>query len=242
MNIAIIGYGKMGKIIEEIALQRKHNIVLKLTSKDKWNASTLSQHKIDVAIEFTTPHSAVSNILQCFDANVPVVVGTTGWYEHLDKVKKICLEKNQTLLYASNFSIGVNLFFKINDYVASLLSKYNDYDVNVLEVHHSQKKDAPSGTAISIANQLLTHYLQKNKWSLKEEKDSIFISARRIDDEKGYHAVHYQSDVDSIQITHQAYSRKGFALGAVLAAEFLKNKKGIFQMKDVLMMNDGSGK
>lgn len=242
MNIAIIGYGKMGKIIEEIALQRKHNVVLKLTSKDKWNASTLSHHKVDVAIEFTTPHSAVSNILQCFDANVPVVVGTTGWYEHLDKVKKICLEKNQTLLYASNFSIGVNLFFKINDYVASLLSKYNDYDVNVLEVHHSQKKDAPSGTAISIANQLLTHYPQKNKWSLKEEKDSIFISARRIDDEKGYHAVHYQSDVDSIQITHQAYSRKGFALGAVLAAEFLKNKKGIFQMKDVLMMNDGSGK
>lgn len=242
MNIAIIGYGKMGRAIEEIALQRKHNVVLKLTSKDKWNASTLSHHKVDVAIEFTTPHSAVSNILQCFDANVPVVVGTTGWYEHLDKVKKICLEKNQTLLYASNFSIGVNLFFKINDYVASLLSKYNDYDVNVLEVHHSQKKDAPSGTAISIANQLLTHYPQKNKWSLKEEKDSIFISARRIDDEKGYHAVHYQSDVDSIQITHQAYSRKGFALGAVLAAEFLKNKKGIFQMKDVLMMNDGSGK
>lgn len=242
MNIAIIGYGKMGKIIEEIALQRKHNVVLKLTSKDKWNASTLSHHKVDVAIEFTTPHSAVSNILQCFDANVPVVVGTTGWYEHLDKVKKICLEKNQTLLYASNFSIGVNLFFKINDYVASLLSKYNAYDVNVLEVHHSQKKDAPSGTAISIANQLLTHYLQKNKWSLKKEKDSIFISARRIDDEKGYHAVHYQSDVDSIQITHQAYSRKGFALGAVLAAEFLKNKNGIFQMKDVLMMNDGSGK
>lgn len=234
MNIALIGYGKMGKIIEEIALQRNHKVVLKLTSKDTWDASTLLHYRPDVAIEFTNPHAAVSNIFECFKANVPIVVGTTGWYDRLDEVKNLCIEKHQALLYASNFSIGVNLFFKINDYVASLMRKYNTYDVGILEVHHTEKKDAPSGTAISIANQLLNHYPEKKKWSLTQEDNHLVISARRTDDEKGYHAVYYQSEIDRIQIEHQAYSRKGFALGSVLAAEFLKDKKGVFEMKDVL--------
>ncbi|GAB4452373.1 MAG: 4-hydroxy-tetrahydrodipicolinate reductase [Bacteroidia bacterium] len=234
MNLAIIGYGKMGKMIENIALQREHNIVLKLTSKDKWNTQTLKQHPIDVAIEFTRPESAYQNILHCFEANIPVVVGTTGWYERLEEVKKICSQKNQSLLYASNFSIGVNLFFKINDYVAQLMKQYNSYKVQMLEVHHTQKKDAPSGTAISIAEQILKYHSQLEKWTLQKMDNHLYIDVNRTDDEKGYHSVKYESNIDSIEISHHAYSREGFALGAVLAAEFLKNKKGIFIMQDAL--------
>jgi 4-hydroxy-tetrahydrodipicolinate reductase len=233
MKIALIGYGKMGKIIEEIAIQRKHQIVLKLTSKDKWDASTLINSKADVAIEFTNPESAYQNILKCFEANLPVVVGTTGWYDKLDEVINICKQKNQTMLYASNFSVGVNLFFKINEFVANLMSKYPEYNVSLIEAHHTQKKDAPSGTAISIAQPILKIY-QKEKWSLHPEDKTLHISARRCGDEKGFHAVHYLSDIDEISISHHAYSRKGFAMGSVLAAEFIKDKKGIFQMKDVL--------
>ena len=234
MNILLIGYGKMGKMIDELAQQRGHHIVGRLTSKDKWNEETLLQLKPDVAIEFTHPEAAVNNILQCFEANVPVVVGTTGWYQHLDKITSLCIEKNQSLLYASNFSIGVNLFFKINDYVASLLKKYPEYNVSIMEAHHTQKKDAPSGTAISIAEQILHHYPFKKHWSINEENDALYISVRRCGDEKGYHSVIYQSAIDEIQLSHHAFSRKGFAIGAILAAEFLKDKKGVFQMKDVL--------
>ena len=234
MNILLIGYGKMGKMIDELAQQRGHHIVGRLTSKDKWNKETLLQLKPDVAIEFTHPEAAVNNILQCFEANVPVVVGTTGWYRHLDKITSLCIEKNQSLLYASNFSIGVNLFFKINDYVASLLKNYPEYNVSIMEAHHTQKKDAPSGTAISIAEQILNHYPFKKHWSINKENDALYISARRCGDEKGYHSVIYQSAIDEIQLSHHAFSRKGFALGAILAAEFLKDKKGVFQMKDVL--------
>jgi len=234
MNILLIGYGKMGKMIDELAQQRGHHIVGRLTSKDKWNKETLLQLKPDVAIEFTHPEAAVNNILQCFEANVPVVVGTTGWYQHLDKITSLCIEKNQSLLYASNFSIGVNLFFKINDYVASLLKNYPEYNVSIMEAHHTQKKDAPSGTAISIAEQILNHYPFKNHWSINKENDALYISVRRCGDEKGYHSVIYQSAIDEIQLSHHAFSRKGFALGAILAAEFLKDKKGVFQMKDVL--------
>lgn len=236
MNIALIGYGKMGKIIEEIAKERQHTIVLKLQSKDTWNAHTLIQSKADVAIEFTNPESAKNNILQCFDANIPVVVGTTGWYNLLDEIKKICSEKNQTLLYASNFSIGVNLFFKINEYIAQLMSKHADYSVSLTEAHHTEKKDAPSGTAISIAQSILQYYPEKSNWSLSPEKNKLHISARRCGDEKGYHAVYYKSTMDEIQLSHHAYSRKGFALGAVLAAEFIQNKKGCFTMQDVLKL------
>lgn len=238
MNIAIIGYGKMGKMIEQIALQRNHHIVLKLTSKDKWDYHTLLTHQADVAIEFTNPDTVVKNIYTCFKAQIPVVVGTTGWYQHLEEVKNYCIQNKHTLLYASNFSIGVNLLFKINDYVASLMKNYDQYEVNIVEVHHHQKKDAPSGTAISLAQQILSHHPKKNKWTLHKQiadaQNHLFISARRISDEKGYHSVIYQSDIDTIQLVHHAYSRKGFAIGAVLAAEFVKNKTGVFEMKDVL--------
>lgn len=234
MNILIIGYGKMGKIIDELAQQRGHNILARLTSKDKWNKDTLLQLKPDVAIEFTHPESAVNNILQCFEANIPVVVGTTGWYQHLNTIISLCKQKNQSLLYAPNFSIGVNLFFKINDYVASLLKKYPEYNVSIIEAHHTQKKDAPSGTAISIAEQILNYYPSKKNWSIDKKNESLHISVRRSGDEKGYHSVIYQSAIDEIQLSHHAFSRKGFALGAILAAEFLKDKKGVFQMKDVL--------
>ncbi len=236
MNIAIIGYGKMGKMIEEVAISRKHTIVLKLTSKDHWDSGTLKNANVDVAIEFTQPQAVVDNIKKCFEANIPVVVGTTGWYEHLDEIKKLCLESNRSLLYASNFSIGVNLFFKINQLVASLLKKYPEYDVSITEVHHTQKKDAPSGTAISLAEQILQHYPSKRQWSLQKRDAALFIQAHRAGDEKGFHQITYQSGIDAISISHHAYSRKGFAVGAVLAAEFLKDKKGIFQMKDVLNM------
>lgn len=235
MNLAIIGYGKMGKMIENTALKREHNIVLKLTSKDQWNAQTLKKYPIDVAIEFTHPDAVVENIKKCFDAHIPIVVGTTGWYQHLNEIKKICIEKNQSLLYASNFSIGVNLFFKINEYVARLMSQYNTYKIQMLEVHHTQKKDAPSGTAISIAEQILKHHSQLEKWTLqKMDNHHLYIDVNRTDDEKGYHSVKYESNIDCIELSHHAYSREGFALGAVLAAEFLKNKKGIFTMQDVL--------
>lgn len=234
MNLAIIGYGKMGKMIEEIAIQRGHSIVAKWTSKDYWNAQSLIDTQTDVAIEFTTPHAVVKNILTCFDANIPVVVGTTGWYTHLKEIEAICLQKNQTLLYASNFSIGVHLFFKISNYVASVMNAFTNYDVQIIEVHHTQKKDAPSGTAISLAEQILKHYPQKKQWTLQKAPNTLHITAHRCNDEKGFHAIHYISDVDTIQLVHRAYSRKGFAMGAILAAEFIQNKKGIFQMKDVL--------
>ncbi|GIV26325.1 MAG: 4-hydroxy-tetrahydrodipicolinate reductase [Bacteroidia bacterium] len=236
MNIALIGYGKMGKMIEEVAISRNHAIVLKLTSKDKWDSGTLKNANADVAIEFTQPHAAVENIKKCFDANIPVVVGTTGWYEHLEEIKKLCLESNQALLYASNFSIGVNLFFKINQFVASLLKQYPEYDVSITEVHHTQKKDAPSGTAITLAEQILPHYPQKNNWNLQKDGNNLYIRANRAGDEKGFHQINYQSSIDEISISHHAFSRKGFALGAVLAAEFIKDKKGVFQMKDVLSL------
>lgn len=234
MHIAIIGYGKMGKMIEQIAIQRHHNIAIKLSSKDHWNADILKKSNADVAIEFTAPHAAVENIKKCFDANIPVVVGTTGWYQHLEEIQQICLSKNQSLLYASNFSIGVNLFLQINEIVANILSKHTNYNVQLLETHHTQKKDAPSGTAITIAEQILKYYPEKKQWSLSKNNSALFIQANRCDDEKGYHAVCYQSDIDAIEISHHAYSRKGFALGAVIAAEFLQYKKGIFTMKDVL--------
>ena len=235
MKIALLGYGKMGKTIEEIALQKGHTICLTI---DLHNLSDLTKdnlQKADVAIEFTTPENAMNNILQCFDAGLPVVSGTTGWLNNFDKVKEICLEENGSFLYASNFSIGVNIFFELNKKLAVLMSK-QDYNIIIEETHHTQKKDAPSGTAITIAEQILKQSSHKKQWvnhnSQKDEELSII--SKRIDPAAGTHAVKYSSDVDDIEIIHTAHNRKGFASGAVLAAEFLKDKKGIFSMKDVL--------
>lgn len=235
MKIALIGYGKMGKAIEEIALQKGHTICLTI---DLYNLEDLTKEnlqKADVAIEFTSPENAANNILQCFDAGVPVVCGTTGWLNNFDKVKDICIEQNGSFLYASNFSIGVNIFFELNKKLAELMSK-QDYNITIEETHHTQKKDAPSGTAITIAEQIIKELSHKKQWVNQESNNAedLSIISHRIDPAAGTHAVKYSSDVDNIEIIHTAHNRKGFASGAVLAAEFIKDKKGIFTMRDVL--------
>ncbi|MCW3102207.1 MAG: 4-hydroxy-tetrahydrodipicolinate reductase [Bacteroidetes bacterium] len=236
MNIALIGYGKMGKEIEQIAISRGHSITLKV---DVTNASSYTIEelkKADVAIEFSTPESAINNIYKCFEADVPVVVGTTGWLHRLDEVKKACTDKKQALFYASNYSIGVNLFFKLNEYLAKLMNGQAAYNVSMEEIHHVHKLDSPSGTAISLANQVIANMEGKEKWvnAATENKAELGIISKRIDEVPGTHTVTYGSEVDEISITHIAHSRKGFALGAVIAAEWVKGKKGVFGMGDLM--------
>jgi len=236
MNLALLGYGKMGKEIEQIALSRGHKIVLKV---DITNASafTLDElKKADVAIEFSTPETAISNIYKCFEATVPIVVGTTGWLNRLDEVKQKCTEKKQGLFYASNYSIGVNLFFRLNEQLAKLMNSYPDYNVTMEEIHHVHKLDSPSGTAISLANQVLERIDSKQKWvnNTTQNKNELGIVSKRIDEVPGTHTITYDSDVDEISITHIAHSRKGFALGAVVAAEWMKERKGIYGMNDLM--------
>ena len=233
MNIALFGYGKMGKEIEQIALQRNHRIVLKIDKEDNITSNQLKQ--ADVAIEFSTPHTVIDNIYKSFDANLPIVVGATGWYEKFDEIKTICLKSNQSLFYATNFSLGVNLFFKINEQIARMMNKLPDYEVSMQEIHHIHKLDKPSGTAITTAEKILANYPQKKQWSIDDGSDkNLWIDVIREDEVPGTHTVFYKSDVDEISISHMAYNRKGFALGAVLAAEFLHQKKGIYTMSDLL--------
>ncbi|MSQ38687.1 MAG: 4-hydroxy-tetrahydrodipicolinate reductase [Chitinophagaceae bacterium] len=236
MKIAIIGYGKMGKAIEEIAIAKGHEIVLKI---DAYNTSDFTKEnvqKANVAIEFTGPDTTFENISKCIEWGVPVISGSTGWLDDFEKAKKLCEEKKGCLIYASNFSIGVNLFFEINKKVASLMESYDNYDVSMTETHHTEKKDAPSGTAISLAEQILAQIGRKNKWvnEASREATDLIIRSERIDPAPGTHTVSYDSPIDSIEITHTAHTRKGFANGAVLAAEFANQKMGIFTMKDVL--------
>jgi 4-hydroxy-tetrahydrodipicolinate reductase len=236
LNIALIGYGKMGKAIEEIALQRGHVIVLKIdiNTMDQFTKENLRQ--CDVAIEFTSPHSAVENITACLLAGIPVVSGSTGWLNHWEVVKAVCTETNGGLLYASNYSVGVNIFFEVNKRLAQLMNAHTAYEVGLTEIHHTEKKDAPSGTAITLAEQVLENLGRKKKWVNHTSllPGELSIISERIDPAPGTHSVKYTSDIDDIEITHTAHSRKGFATGAVLAAEFLHNKKGIFSMKEVL--------
>ena len=236
MKIALIGYGKMGKEIEQIAISRGHTIVLKVDATNASNYSIEELKQADAAIEFSTPDSVITNIYKCFEAKIPVVVGTTGWLEHLDAVKLKCKETQQTLFYASNYSIGVNLFFKLNTYLAKLMNSYPTYDITMEEIHHVHKLDAPSGTAISLANQAIEQLESKNKWvnDPAQNKNELGIISKRVDEVPGTHTVTYGSEVDEISITHIAHSRKGFALGAVIAAEWIQNKKGIFGMEDLL--------
>ena len=236
MKIALIGYGKMGKIIEEIALQRKHEIILKIdiTNLDEFTQENLA--KADAAIEFTGPHSAYENVKKALSFGVPLVCGSTGWLEKFDEIKKIVADRKGTFLYASNFSIGVNVFFELNKKLASLMAPHPDYEVSVKEIHHTQKKDAPSGTAITLAEQVLESNKRKKRWvnENSENVEDLEIISERIDPAPGTHIIKYSSAVDDIEIIHTAHSRKGFALGAVMAAEFIKDKKGLFSMKDVL--------
>jgi 4-hydroxy-tetrahydrodipicolinate reductase len=236
MKIALIGYGKMGHAIEEIALQRGHEIVLKVGIENVQDNTTDNIRKADVAIEFTGPEIAFDNVIRCLEAGVPVVSGSTGWLQRFEEAKTYCNKKNGALLYASNFSVGVNIFFAINKKLAELMAPHKEYDVLLTEIHHTQKKDAPSGTAITLAEGILQSIEQKKKWVNEASKspEELQIISERIDPAPGTHTITYTSDIDDIEIKHTAHNRKGFATGAVLAAEFLHNKKGIYSMSDVL--------
>ncbi|MEF3078677.1 4-hydroxy-tetrahydrodipicolinate reductase [Winogradskyella poriferorum] len=230
MNIALLGYGRMGKSIETIALDRNHNITLKATS----STTTFDFSETDVAIDFSIPSTAVNNIKKAIEAGVPVISGTTGWLDHYDEVLDYCKSNNGTFLYASNFSLGVNIFFEINSRLSQLMASVEGYDTEIEEIHHTQKLDAPSGTAITLAEQIIDNTRYKG-WTLnKPNSDELHIEAKRIPEVPGTHEITYNSEIDSISIKHTAHSRQGFALGAVIAAEWIKDKKGIFSMKDVL--------
>ncbi|MTH17193.1 4-hydroxy-tetrahydrodipicolinate reductase [Flavobacterium sp. LC2016-01] len=230
MKIALLGYGKMGKVIERIALERGHEIVLK---KDEFNTYE-GLSTADVAIDFSVPTAAVDNISNCFHANVPVVSGTTGWLEHYDEMIALCNEKKGGFISSSNFSLGVNIFFELNEYLAKIMAQFDSYKVSMEEIHHIHKLDAPSGTAISLAKGVIENS-NYSEWTLEEAKNSqIHIEAKRIGEVPGTHTVNYDSAIDSIEIKHTAHNREGFALGAVIAAEWLAGKAGIYTMKDVL--------
>jgi len=236
MKIALLGYGKMGHAIEEIALKKGHEIVLRITDENLGDLTKENIRKADVAIEFTNPQSAAENILFCLNENVAVVCGTTGWLDQLKTVEEKCKEINGSFLYASNFSVGVNIFFEVNKKLATLIKPHPTYNIELEEIHHTQKKDAPSGTAITLAEQIIEVSDKKNKWvnNDSENENELSIISKRIDEVPGTHSVKYSSTVDDIEIIHTAHNRKGFAEGAVLAAEFIADKKGIFSMKDVL--------
>lgn len=236
MKIALIGYGKMGKTIEEIALQRGHTVQLKIDIDSQADFTKENVQHCDVAIEFTGPHSARENILACLDAGIPVLSGSTGWLEDRHEVDDYCKKRNGTFLYASNFSVGVNIFFELNKKLAQLMNGQEDYEISLEEIHHTQKKDAPSGTAITLAEQVMLEIPCKKKWVNAESPDpaELVIISKREDPAPGTHHVKYHSAIDDIEIIHTAHSRRGFALGAVLAAEYIHDKKGIFSMKDIL--------
>ena len=236
MKIALIGYGKMGKAIEEIALSKGHEVLLKLDVTNPQEFTKENLQSCDVAIEFTSPHSAVENLKKCFEAGLPVVCGSTGWLAVWNDILKACEANSGALIYASNYSIGVNLFFELNSYLAKLMSKHPDYQVALEEIHHTEKKDSPSGTAITLAEQVLQHIANKKKWvnHISDNIEDLEIISERIDPAPGTHKIKYTSPIDDIEIIHTAHNRKGFAGGAVLAAEFLVGKKGIFNMKQVL--------
>jgi 4-hydroxy-tetrahydrodipicolinate reductase len=236
MNIALIGYGKMGKTIERIAVERGHNVVMRINTANKHEMTHEALQNVDVAIEFTRPESAQENVEHCLKAHVSVVCGTTGWAHALDHAKMKALENKVSFLWASNFSVGVNIFFEVNKLLASLMDEQPSYNVIMEETHHTQKKDAPSGTAITLAEQIIDNIERKNRW-VKEKAEAntdLPVISHRVENVPGTHSVKYFSDIDDIEIIHTAHNRDGFALGAVLAAEFIAGKQGIFTMKDVL--------
>jgi 4-hydroxy-tetrahydrodipicolinate reductase len=238
MKLALIGYGKMGKTIEEIALQRGHTIVLKIDIDNAVDFNKENISKADAAIEFTSPHSAYENVKKLMQFGTATVCGSTGWLEKLSEIHELCKQNNAAFLYASNFSVGVNIFFEVNKRLAALMAAHHDYEIGITEIHHTEKKDAPSGTAITIAEQVLETIPRKKSWvnHISDNIDELEILSERIDPAPGIHKVKYSSPIDDIEIIHTAHSRKGFALGAVLAAEYIAGKKGIYNMKDVLSL------
>ena len=236
MKIVLFGYGKMGKEVEKIALERGHELILRIEKNEEYDIS-----KADVAIDFSVPSAAFNNITSCFKKNIPVISGTTGWLEDYEKAVTICKKNNGSFIYASNFSIGVNLFFELNDKLSRIMNSNNNYYPSIEEIHHTKKLDAPSGTAITIAEQTIKNSSTK-EWCLhtnraKVDKEIIPISSKRIKDVPGTHIVAYESEIDSIEIKHTAHNRKGFAHGAIIAAEWLINKSGVYTMKDVLNLD-----
>ncbi len=236
MNIALVGYGKMGKAIEEIALERGHKIVLKINDENLEDFTEGNIIKADVAIEFTGPHSAFENIKTIIGYGVPVVCGSTGWTDRINEINDFCKKQNGSFLYASNFSVGVNIFFELNKKLAALMAPHPEYNISMEEIHHTQKKDTPSGTAITLAEQVLEQIKRKSKWVNEQSVNAseLSIISKREDPAPGTHSIKYSSAIDDIEIIHTAHNRQGFALGAVLAAEFIVGKKGIFSMKEVL--------
>jgi 4-hydroxy-tetrahydrodipicolinate reductase len=232
MKIALLGYGRMGQTIEKIAISRGHDVVLKIDKDDKDYDITVA----DVAIDFSLPSAAFENITNCLNNNVPVVSGTTGWLDNYDKAVSLCKEKNGGFIYASNFSLGVNIFFELNKTLAKMMSNLKQYNVSMEEIHHTKKLDAPSGTAITLAEGVIEHNNNYDAWSLNDtdKENTIPIVAKRIEDVPGTHSIDYTSEVDTVHIEHTPHNRQGFALGAVVAAEWLNGKTGVFSMNDVL--------
>lgn len=251
MRIALLGYGKMGMAVEKVAIAKGHEIVYKVNLENAWDFMPVSLRKVDVAIDFSMPTAAVDNILKCFEAQIPIVVGTTGWYDQFDFIKDKCEKEGQSMVYSTNFSIGVNLFYKLNKIMASMMRHFDSYDVRLEEVHHTAKKDHPSGTALSLASHIMEEY--KNKTKIKDRlifgKDAeqptqsakpneLLIESYREGDVTGLHKVIYDSVIDTLEITHDAKSRYGFAKGALLAAEWVIGKKGLYTMDDILNLDE----
>jgi len=238
MKIAILGYGKMGEQVEKTALERKHSIVAYIDDEKDWSKQAEKLKQADVAIDFSTPKTVVDNIYKCFVLQLPVVVGTTGWHQQLETVKMKCLQENQSLIYAANFSLGVNLFFALNKALAKIMNGYDDFDVSIEEIHHTEKKDSPSGTSIVLANDIIKFLSKKEVWvnEMNDNISELSIKSERIKNNIGTHIITYSSPLDVIEITHKSLNRKNFAIGAVLAAEWLINKKGFFNISDMLNM------
>jgi len=241
LKIALLGYGKMGKEIEKLAVEAGHEILFVIDNENDWEQKGNDLYKADVAIDFSLPKTVTQNIEKCFAAKVPVVVGTTGWYSDFERIRKICKHENQSLFYATNFSLGVNIFSAINNKLAEIMNRFSEYEPKIIETHHTQKLDAPSGTAISLAEGILNKLDRKTSWKL-DENNQIFqsnilpIKALRIENVPGTHEIMYQSSVDEIRIIHEAKNRKGFAKGAILSAEWIYDKKGVFTMSDLLAL------
>jgi 4-hydroxy-tetrahydrodipicolinate reductase len=245
MKIALLGYGKMGKAVEKIALAKGHEIVYKVSLENAFDFMPISLQNVDVAIDFSMPDAAVENINKCFEAKVPLVIGTTGWYDQFDEIKSRCLTEGQSMLYSTNFSVGVNIFFKLNKILAKMMAEQEDYDVMIEEIHHTEKKDHPSGTALTLVNQILVESKIKDSYkgrliynentpSQSLKPNELLIESKRVADVTGDHFVKYESVIDGIEIRHVAKSRYGFAKGAVMAAEWLIGKKGVYTMEDIL--------
>jgi len=249
MRIALLGYGKMGKAVEKIAIAKNHEIVYKVDLENSYDFMPLSLNNVDVAIDFSMPSAAAENIHKCFDAHVPIIVGTTGWYDSFNEIKIRCESEKQSMVYSTNFSIGVNLFFKLNKILAQMMMHFEDYDVYIDEVHHTQKKDYPSGTALTLSKSILDNYKRKkeikgrlifdpNQPLQSGKPHELIIDCYREGDVTGIHRVNYKSMIDSISIKHEANSRYGFAKGALLAAEWIIGKKGLYTMDDILNLDE----